>query len=193
MSAVILTSESLIGTPASGNIEYSGQFYGTDTNSSRAQFERLSLATAVPTTSGTSILIASSIPAWVKRITIMFNSVTLSAAGETLVQIGSGSISSTGYQSTSSSLSGAVGTSAYSTGFGMRSTNVALAGNMVLTLVTNNTWTETNNVGWAALANLNIGAGVSPTLSGALDRINLTTVAGTSTFSGGSVNLLYEG
>ena len=193
MSALVLTSDSLIGSPASGNIEYSGQFYGTDTNSSRAQFERLSLATAVPTTSGTSILIASSIPAWVKRITIMFNSVTLSAAGETLVQIGSGSISSTGYQSTSSSLSGAVGTSAYSTGFGMRSTNVALAGNMVLTLVTNNTWTETNNVGWAALANLNIGAGVSPTLSGALDRINLTTVAGTSTFSGGSVNLLYEG
>jgi hypothetical protein len=37
MSILVLTSDTLIGTPATGNIEYNGQFFGTDSNASRAQ------------------------------------------------------------------------------------------------------------------------------------------------------------
>lgn len=151
----------------------------------------LTSGTATNTTSGTAILLTG-IPSWVKRITIMFSGVTTSAAAEILVQIGSGSVTTTGYQSQSSSFSGAVATTAYSTGFGMRSNSLATNGSMVLTLITSNAWTETNLMGWGAAANLNAGAGASPSLSGALDRINITTVAGTATFTAGVVNILYE-
>jgi hypothetical protein len=55
MSILVLTSDTLIGTPATGNIEYNGQFFGTDSNASRAQLQRIVLSTAVASTSGTSI------------------------------------------------------------------------------------------------------------------------------------------
>jgi len=38
-----------------------------------------------------------------------------------------------------------------------------------------------------------VGGGTTPTLSGALDRIRITTVNGTDTFDNGTVNILYEG
>jgi hypothetical protein len=72
MSILALTSDTLIGTPATGNIEYNGQFFGTDSNASRAQLQRIVLSTAVASTSGTSIDFTG-LPAWVKRITVMFN------------------------------------------------------------------------------------------------------------------------
>jgi hypothetical protein len=55
MSILALASDTLIGTPATGNIEYNGQFFGTDSNSSRAQLQRITQGTAVASTSGTSI------------------------------------------------------------------------------------------------------------------------------------------
>jgi hypothetical protein len=57
--------------------------------------------TAVASTSGTSIDFTG-IPSWVKRITVMFSSVSLSGASSYLVQIGtSGGIQNTGYTSSS--------------------------------------------------------------------------------------------
>jgi hypothetical protein len=41
MSILALTSDTLIGTPATGNLEYNGQFFGTDSNASRAQLQRI--------------------------------------------------------------------------------------------------------------------------------------------------------
>jgi hypothetical protein len=41
MSILALTSDTLIGTAAAGNIEYNGQFFGTDSNASRAQLQRI--------------------------------------------------------------------------------------------------------------------------------------------------------
>jgi len=37
MSIVALTSDTLVASPGAGQIEYNGQFYGTDSNASRAQ------------------------------------------------------------------------------------------------------------------------------------------------------------
>jgi hypothetical protein len=47
-------------------------------------------------------------------------------------------------------------------------------------------------VGSSYLAATVAASGVSPTLSGTLDRVRLTTVNGTDTFDAGSVNILYE-
>jgi len=76
MSILVLTSDTLIGTPATGNIEYNGQFFGTDSNASRAQLQRIVQATAVASTSGTSIDFTG-LPSWIKRVTVMFSGVSL--------------------------------------------------------------------------------------------------------------------
>ena len=55
--------------------------------------------TAVASTSGTSIDFTS-LPTGIKRITVMFNGVSGSGTSVPLIQIGSGSITATGYSST---------------------------------------------------------------------------------------------
>jgi len=90
MSILVLTSDTLIGTAAAGNIEYNGQFFGTDSNASRAQMQRIVRGTAVASTSGTSIDFTA-IPAWVERITVMFQGVSTSGTSFVLVQLGTGS------------------------------------------------------------------------------------------------------
>jgi hypothetical protein len=76
--------------------------------------------TAVASTSGTSIDFTS-IPSWVKRITVMFNGVSTSGASNLLIQIGSASFTTSGYLSAGNSLSTASDVTAYTTGFGIRS------------------------------------------------------------------------
>jgi hypothetical protein len=97
MSILALTSDTLIGTPATGNLEYDGQFFGTDSNASRAQLQRLVLSTAVASTSGTSIDFTG-LPAWVKRITVSFQGVSTNGTSPVCALIGTSSgIVSTGY------------------------------------------------------------------------------------------------
>lgn len=61
---------------------------------------------------------------------------------------------------------------------------------MIVTLVSGNTWVSSHCV---ARGGGGVGGGKSPSLSGTLDRIRLTTVNGTDTFDAGSVNIMYEG
>ena len=152
----------------------------------------LTLGTAQNTTSGTAIDFTG-IPSWAKRITVMFNGVSVQAS-QPRVQLGSGSVATTGY-------SGAAGTaasnSAFSNGFDVPST-FANSGNnfnghMVFTLLGSNTWVCGIAMGSSGVSNLYISGGGAVTLSGALDRVRLTTVNGTDTFDAGSVNILYEG
>jgi hypothetical protein len=193
MSAVILTSDSLIGTPASGNLEYNGQFFGTDSNASRAQMQRITQGTAVASTSGTSIDFTN-LPAWVKRITVMFSGVSTNGTSIPQIQIGSGSIDATTSYSGSAWLANITNT-AMSTGFLITATNAATytySGIITLTLLGSNIWTMSAVLGHTETASVNFSAG-SKTLSGVLDRIRITTVNGTDTFDAGSINILYEG
>ena len=152
--------------------------------------------TAVASTSGTSIDFTS-IPSWVKRITVMMNGISTNGAGAAfMVQIGSGSITTSGYLSQTgagTTSSGVASTGLLITGtYG--SASFTLSGTMVLTLIGSNTWvatsvaayTNTTSVCW-------VGGGNSPALGGALDRVRITTFAGTETFDAGSINILYEG
>jgi hypothetical protein len=138
----------------------------------------------------------TSIPSWVKRITVMFNGVSTSGSSNYLVQIGSGSFVTTGYLSNAAGVGGGGYIAVSSTlGFIVKngdeaSTNV-FCGQMILTTPGSNIWIACHNVSSiSATPRPGHGAG-SVTLSGALDRIRITA-NGTDTFDAGSINILYE-
>jgi len=152
-------------------------------------------ATAQASTSGTSIDFTS-IPSWVKRITVMFSGVSVSGTSNLLVQIGAGSITSsgyTGYVARQASTSNAY--IAYSSGFLILETTAAAytyIGHLTITLINSNTWV-CSGIATAASNNFNnhTTAG-SVALGGTLDRVRFTTVGGTDTFDAGTINIMYE-
>jgi hypothetical protein len=150
--------------------------------------------TAVSSTSGTSFDFTS-IPSWVKRITVMFVAVSTNGTSNYQIQIGAGSVTTSGYVSTSSSISTAVVTNAYTTGFGINnaagSSAFVIQGNIVLNLVGSNYWTASGIFGGSDAARTVITGGYV-LLGGTLDRVRITTVNGTDTFDSGAINILYE-
>ena len=152
------------------------------------------------TVSGTITVVGvdfTSIPSWAKRITVMLNGVSTSGTSVPILQIGSGSVTTTGY------LSYGVNTNAPNTVDGNSSTS----GFLLVGASANNTFYGTFSVfsfsGFIYLANAVVAirsstinaattTGGNVTLSGALDRVRLTTTNGTDTFDAGSVNILYE-
>jgi hypothetical protein len=199
MSILVLTSDTLIGTAATGNIEYNGQFFGTDSNASRAQLQRITSGTAVASTSGTSIDFTS-LPAWVKRLTVMFSGVSASGTSDPIIVLGTGatpSYASSGYAGIYiSQAGGAFGNlSTYFRISALGSASATMYGTATFTLLTGNTWvcnSATGN-GSASAANQSSYCQGSIALSGALTAVRITTVNGTDTFDAGSVNIMYEG
>ena len=152
-------------------------------------------ATAQASTSGTSIDFTG-IPSGTKRITVMFNGVGTNGSSLYIIQIGSGSISNTGYISDGMYPNGPSNSGNIATGLVQMAVVASYAsdlgyyGSTVLTTLGSNIWVSTgaNNAG----ANrLQFSAGAK-TLSGVLDRVRITTVNGTDTFTNGSINILYE-
>lgn len=151
--------------------------------------------TAVASTSGTSIDFTS-IPSWVKRITVMFSGVSTSGTSYPLVQIGSGSVSTTSYVSssgrTNSANNAAMATSTAGFIIMNAAASDAIRGAVVLTLLGSNTWIASGVLtDSGTLISMTVG-GTSPALGGSLDRVRITTVNGTDTFDAGSINILYE-
>jgi hypothetical protein len=149
--------------------------------------------TSQASTSGTSIDFTS-IPSWVKRITVMFNGVSLSGTANPLVQIGAGSVTSSGYISSSAAVAGAGSTGMVTStaGFILNSSTAANtnSGHMVITLVSSNIWVSSHSAKYSTTFCMFGGGDV--TLSGTLDRVRITTSNGTDTFDAGSINILYE-
>ena len=151
--------------------------------------------TAVASTSGTSIDFTS-IPSWVKRITVMLDGVSTSGTSFFLFQVGSGSISSSGYTggggryNFSNTTVGASSTAGlyFSGPFAAADTAI---GQIVATLVTGNTWVITSITYFSSSLYMNTNA-TRIALGGSLDRVRLTTTNGTDTFDAGSINILYE-
>ena len=156
----------------------------------------LTSGTAVASTSGTSIDFTS-IPSWVKRITVMFNGVSTNGTSYFQLRIGTASgIEATGYTGQLIELvnTASVGGTSLSTGFGA-SAYVASAstysGTMVLTLVSGNIWVCNGSISAYTYNGACLTTGTK-TLAGVLDRVRITTVNGTDTFDAGSINILYE-
>lgn len=149
------------------------------------------LGTAISATSGTAIDFTG-IPSWAKRVTVMFNQVSTSGTSNLLVQVGSGSLTTSAYLS--SSASGAT-TVASAAGF-VATVSIAAAsaviGHMVLTNITGNVWVSSHTIGANSANITSSGGGATPVLSGALDRIRVTTVNGTDTFDSGFINIMWE-
>lgn len=157
--------------------------------------DKVNSGTSVATTSGTAIDFTG-IPSSAKRITVMLVNVSTTGTSAVQLQIGSGSIATSGYTSYSGDIAGggATGAGSVTTAFALeRAVTITAAGsrNYTCTLVKpfGNTWLA-HNVGQAA-GNMQFGAG-SMTLAGVLDRVRITTANGTDTFDAGSINILWE-
>lgn len=147
------------------------------------------------TTSGGNIDFTA-IPSWVKRITIMFNGVSMSNTNNVQVQLGTGSTTYTtsGYANNFSILgSSSVTTSSATSGFVfMQLSSIAgvYSGQVVISNVTGNTWVESGLVGETSGSRIVSSVG-SIALGAALTAVRITSVSA-DTFDAGSINILYE-
>jgi hypothetical protein len=153
----------------------------------------LTSGTAQATTSGTSIDFTS-IPSWVKRITVMLSGVSTSGTADYIVQIGdSGGVETSGYVSGSFASGGDDSSTA---GFIVSSDTTAaslVSGSITITLLdaATNTWVASGG-SYRSTGPFAMGFAGSKALSATLDRVRLTTSNGTDTFDAGSVNIMYE-
>ena len=151
--------------------------------------------TAVASTSGTSIDFTS-IPSWVKRITVNFDGVSTNGTSIWLIQLGtSGGIQSSGYVGTATYVGGGPASVNFSSGFSVYTglASITMQGSLTISLLNSSTgtWCLSGLLGNGDVAYVRLSAG-SKTLSGTLDRVRITTVNGTDTFDAGSINILYE-
>ena len=167
-----------------------------------AQLNQVSdLLTQVPTleteqasTSGTSIDFTS-IPSWVKKITIQFVGVSTDGTSDLIVQLGdAGGIEATGYLG--AGWISNVTNQNYTDGICATAVTAATSiwhGTVTLTLEdsANFTWVGTTIMATSNAASMSIAAG-SKSLSAALDRVRITTQAGTDNFDAGAINIRYE-
>lgn len=148
------------------------------------------------TASGTSVDFTS-IPAGVKRITVMFGGVSTNGTSTVQVQLGAGSFTTSGYNSIGTGITGATISSVtnFSTGFGVGNEGGSAAssrvGTLVFTNISSSVWTAMFQYAFSDTGRALFGSG-NVTLSGTLDRVRITTVNGTDAFDAGTINLLWE-
>jgi len=151
--------------------------------------------TAVASTSGTAIDFTS-LPSWVKRITVMFQGVSTTGTNPYLIQLGtSGGIVSSGYVSRASNNTGSGTGGTATNGFVVNWTVTAAQltnGNVIICLLdsSTNSWSSGGMLAKDDATSPSAGA---VTLSGTLTQLRLTTTTGTDTFDAGKVNIQYEG
>jgi hypothetical protein len=152
--------------------------------------------TAWTYTSGTpSSIDFTSIPSWVKRITVSITGLSFAAAGTFRLRVGTSSgLVATGYSGSRTVISDAdtVSVDATTDGLAGVSTDAAVTtiiGIYTITNITGNTWVCSGNVQRIGDDRIVFTNG-SIALAATLDRLSL--VATTSTFDAGTVNIMYE-
>lgn len=160
-------------------------------------YDRIVQGTA-QTGNGTGALAWTGLPTWVKRITFNYTGIYNTSAGVAfnLLQIGSGSYTSSGYSSVYNNVTAAntVAVGRVTVGFIMSdgaSSSYPISGMAILTLISNNTWVCNiqHQVDGLSVAEYSTG---KVTLSGALDRIQLIP-NGAYNILAGTANIIYEG
>jgi hypothetical protein len=186
------TSSGIVSTAdTSGVLELQSNGTTKLTVASTGAYGQLVSGTAVASTSGTSIDFTS-IPSWVKRITVIFTGVSTNGTSTPIIQLGdAGGIEITGYVSGLGYRTGeTTSTIGFLTGLTGAAAN-SISGIIPICLYNTNAWATSGvtsrSDGWAN----NFGG--FKTLSDTLDRIRITTVNGTDTFDAGSINIQYEG
>jgi hypothetical protein len=153
----------------------------------------ITAATAQATTSGTNIDFTS-IPSWVKRVTVMLNDVSTNGTSNILVQLIATTAVTSGYNSLATSTNAAASaTTTSSAGFIVAAVGAAsdlASGSAIITNVTGNTWVYQSCTSASGANRGTTGSG-NVALASTLTGVRLTTVSG-DTFDAGSVNVFYE-
>jgi len=123
-----------------------------------------------------------------KRVTLLFDKLTTTGTSPYLIQIGAGSIQTTGYYSASLAGAGVTGDETSFIGFVVAGNVGFTSGTITFMTLGNNRWVASGSFTSAQMA---LAAG-SVTLGGAFDRIRVTTLSGVDTFSYGSANIAWE-
>jgi hypothetical protein len=150
--------------------------------------------TSQASTSGTTITFTD-IPSWAKRVTMIFSGVSLSGSDNFLVQVGSGTFTTSGYSNITGFSGLTTGTITSTSGISIASGGVAgdlTYGQITFYNITGNTWVASGATTAGTVSNYFSIPGGSVSLSGVLDRIRVTTIIGTDTFDAGTINILYE-
>jgi hypothetical protein len=149
--------------------------------------------TAVASTSGTSIDFTS-IPSWVKRVTVLFNQVSTNGTSIFRIQLGTSSgITSSGYFGNVVDAGGSA-RATYTAGFSLALYNTASyvwSGSISIQNINGNNWIAMGTITPSASDAGGTVCGGVP-LGAVLDRVRITTVNGTDAFDAGTINILYE-
>lgn len=154
----------------------------------------LASGTANTTVSGGTVIIHDGIPAWARRVTILYSGLSTNGTNPIVIQAGSGTFKTTGYLGAAAVIEGTTG---YTVGFGIGNSNVSNAdlhhGTIVLNLLNSstNTWVASGTAARSDAVEAGFTGG-AVALAGALDRIRLTTVGGTDLFDAGVTNIMWE-
>jgi hypothetical protein len=186
-------SGNLVAPSTSGNVLTSNGTTWTST-----ALNKLTSDTAQTSTSGTSIDFTG-IPSWVKRITVMFSGVSLSASAIPIIQIGtSGGIQATGYTAAAGVTVSTtnVGVTAQTIGFPIAhngDNTFIFSGSSILSLLDSSTgiWVSSSVFCLSGGATAIEYCAGTKTLSGTLDRVRITSTSA-DTFDAGKINILYE-
>lgn len=147
------------------------------------------------TTSGTSK--DFTIPAGVKQFSVCFDSVSIDAVTDMLIQLGdSGGVEATGYISNSTySLTNSASDSS-TIGFVLNTQNASFSLSGVYTFYlmdeATNTWVGMGNHADSGLGDYTFTAAGRKALSGELTTVRITSTSGTANFDSGSINVLYD-
>jgi hypothetical protein len=145
------------------------------------------------TTTGVASVDFTSIPSWVKRITVMFNGLSFNGTSIPMVQLGdAGGFEITGYAG-AAWIANTTNT-AMSSGFiisGASDGSYIYSGAMTISLIGSNTWVASGTFGLTGAVVVAVMGGTK-TLSATLDRVRITTVGGANTVDAGTINILYE-
>lgn len=163
---------------------------GSLTTGTGAIYDSIQSSESIATTSGTSVSFTS-IPSWVKRITLILDKVSLSSGGQLLVKLGtSGGIVSTGYDSTSALVLVTPEVQTNTTGLvvALNADGRELSGMMTIALLTTNRWMANHCFRSSNTAVSFGGGGVN--IGGTLTQIQLVPTTGN--FDQGTASILYE-
>jgi hypothetical protein len=155
-----------------------------------------SAAVAAAITYGTSVAASGTavdftgIPSTAKRVTVLFSGVSTDGSSSLLIQIGAGSIQTSGYSSQAGNDSSNASSTAGLIVTDGNASSVTAFGMVQIMKRASNDWASSGNLAEISQSMSFSAGGVS--LSGDLDRVRITTVNGADTFDAGSINIAWE-
>lgn len=153
----------------------------------------ITAGTAQSSASGTAITFTG-IPSWVKKVTMILSGVSLTGSDNFLVQIGSGSLTTSGYSNVTGYAGASTGSITSSSGILIVSggnAGDATWGQISFYSIGSNTWVASGGTTSGTAINYFSVPGGAVSLSGALDRISITRSISDS-FDAGTINIFYQ-